>query len=183
MENEIEIEVEISGVTPLLMHRFGVEEGGQPKAKKRTETDKENNVEDTIYRLPDGKLYQPAEGIRQALITAGKAFKKGKSNLSRVMASFVTVEPEAIVHSKQKWTTDRRPVVIPSTKGRVIRNRARLDEWKLQFTLRILDGGEVKPDTLHEVLSHAGKYIGIGDYRPEKRGMFGRFSVTRFKES
>jgi len=180
-EKEIEIEVEITGVKPLLMHRFEGDAPETPKAKKKSETQKENKVEDTLYTDDDGKLYQPAEHIRQSMINAGKAFKKGKSNQSKIVASFVEIEPEAIPHVNQTWTTDRRAVVIPSTRGRVMRNRGRLDEWKLEFIIKILDTDEIAPDGIQDILEHAGKYNGIGDYRPEKKGMFGRFNVTKFK--
>lgn len=173
-------EVEISGVTPLLQNKFA---GGEPdtSTKKKTATTKENNVEDTLYQLPDGTTYQPSESIRQALIEAGKAFKKGKSNLSKTFASFAMVSPEAI-ELKDKWTTDRRAVVIPSTKGRVMRNRARFDKWNLKFEVTILDSDEIDNKTLHDALDYAGHYIGIGDYRPQKKGMYGRFIVSSIKE-
>ena len=34
----------------------------------------------------------------------------------------------------------------------------------------------------HELLTEAGETIGIGDFRPEKRGPFGTFRVTKFAE-
>lgn len=172
--------VEIKGVTPLLQNRFA---GGEPdtSTKKKTETTKENNVEDTLYSL-NGKTYHPAEAVRQALIEAGKAFKKGRANLSKTFASFCMVSPEAIP-LKEKWTTDRRAVVIPATKGRVMRNRARYDNWTLVFQITILDSDEISEKTLHDALDYAGHYIGIGDYRPQKKGMYGRFIVSSIKEA
>jgi len=173
-------DVEIKGVSALLQNRFA---GGEPDTatKKKTATTKENDVENALYILPTGETYQPSESIRQCLIEAGKAFKKGKSNLSKTFASFCMVSPEAIV-LKDKWKTDRRAVVIPSTKGRVMRNRPRFDEWKLNFQINILDDDEINEKTLKDALDYAGHYIGIGDYRPQKKGMYGRFIVSSIKE-
>lgn len=171
--------IELNGASPLLQNRFtGADEIGTKTTKRKVETTKENKVEDTIYMTSDGKIYQPSDSIKQALIEAGKAFKKGKSNLSKTFASFVLVEPEAIIHSNQKWMTDRRAVVIPSTRGRVMRNRARIEKWKLKFEITILDDSEIDEKTLHDALDYAGHYIGIGDYRPQKKGMFGRFITS-----
>ena len=181
MTKEKKYKVVIKGVTPLLQNRFAGEET-VGTTKKRSTTSKENDVEDTLYKFPKGKVYQPAECIRQALIEAGKAFKKGKSNLSKTFASFITITPEAIEHKNQKWTTDRRAVVIPSTKGRVMRNRAKFDEWSLEFEIIVLDSDEISESVLHDALEHAGHYIGIGDYRPQKKGMYGRFIITSIKE-
>jgi len=171
--------VEIKGITPLLQNRFA---GGEPdtSTKKKTATTKENMVEDTLYEV-NGKTYHPAEAIRQALIESGKAFKKGKSNLSKTFASFCMVSPDAIP-LKEKWITDRRAVVIPSTKGRVMRNRAKYETWTLKFQITILDDDEISEKVLHDALDYAGHYIGIGDYRPQKKGMYGRFIVSLIKE-
>ena len=104
--------VQIKGVTSLLQNRFAGEET-IGKTKPKSATTKENDVEDTMYRLDgNGKIYQPSECIKQALIEAGKSFKQGKSNKSKAFASFVIITPEAIVHENQKWTTDRRAFVF-----------------------------------------------------------------------
>jgi len=174
-------EVKIEGVTPLLQNRFA---GGEAdtSVKKKASTTKENDVEDTLYKTPEGEIYQPSECIRQSIIEAGKAFKKGKSNLSKTFGAFVMISPEAIIHENQKWKVDRRAVVIPSTKGKVMRNRARFDKWSLKFEVTILDKDEVNKKTIHDAIEYAGHYIGIGDYRPQKKGMYGRFIVTSIKE-
>jgi len=179
---EKKYEIKIKGITPLLQNRFAGEET-IGTTKKRTATTKENDVNDTLYKLPNGTIYQPSESIKQALIEAGKAFKKGKSNKSKTFASFIQFEAEAIPHLKQKWETDRRAVVIPSTKGRVMRNRAKFPEWELKFKVLVLDADEIDEALLHDALEYAGNYIGIGDYRPQKKGMYGRFIVSEIKEA
>jgi len=174
----------IKGVTPLLQNRFtGADEVESKPTKRRSTTAQENKVEATVYQLPDGTIYQPSESIKQGIIEAGKAFKKGKSNLSKTFASFIMVTPEAIELNPQEYITDRRAVVIPSTKGRVMRNRAKFDKWKLEFEVTILDDSEIDQKTLHDALDYTGHYIGIGDYRPQKKGMYGRFIVEEIKES
>lgn len=178
---EKKYEVTITGSTPLLHHRFI---GGDVKetTKKKAETSKENKVEDTLYQLPDGTIYQPADCIKQAVIEAGKAFKRGRSNMTKQFASFIMIAPEAIPHNNQEWETDRRPVVIPSTRGRVMRNRAKFEKWSLTFEVTVLDDNELDEKTLHDALEYAGHFIGIGDYRPQKKGMYGRFIVSSIQE-
>ncbi|HJX50122.1 MAG TPA: hypothetical protein VJ438_01535 [Candidatus Nanoarchaeia archaeon] len=174
-------QVQIKGTTALLQNRFSNAES-ITESKKKASTTKENNVENTLYVMPDKKVYQPAECIKQSMIEAGKSFKKGRGNVSKTFASFILVTPEAIIHEKQKWIVDRRAVVIPSTKGRVMRNRARFNEWSLSFEIEVLDDDEINAKLLNDVLSQAGHYVGIGDYRPQKKGIYGRFIITSFKE-
>lgn len=58
-----------------------------------------------------------------------------------------------------------------------IRVRPRFDRWKLTGTLRVWDD-QLTKDTLTEILSVAGNFKGLGDWRPSSRtpGPFGRFT-------
>ena len=76
---------------------------------------------------------------------------------------------------------DARPVTIPATKGRVMRYRPRFNEWGAKFNVLVNDD-ILDVDTVHQLLNEAGLTIGIGDFRPEKRGPFGTFRVTKFEE-
>jgi hypothetical protein len=38
-------------------------------------------------------------------------------------------------------------------------------------------------DDAHMLLNEAGQTVGIGDFRPEKRGPFGTFLVISFQET
>ena len=53
-------------------------------------------------------------------------------------------------------------------------------EWGLKFT--VLAEDEINGATIKEALELAGKYSGLGDWRPEKKGKFGKFQVVSFKE-
>ena len=75
---------------------------------------------------------------------------------------------------------DVRPVVIKSTKGRIPRRRPIFKNWSLKFTIEY-DEDEISAETIKEILDYAGRRVGIGDFRPENGGPFGRFMVTKFK--
>ena len=72
-------------------------------------------------------------------------------------------------------------VTIPATKGRIMRYRPRFNEWGARFDL-LLDDNALDAEMAHQLLNEAGQSIGIGDFRPEKRGPFGTFRVVRFEE-
>lgn len=56
------------------------------------------------------------------------------------------------------------------------------DGWTGDGYVYIMDPVLVdKPDKIEEYLGHAGKFIGIGTFRPRNNGYFGRFIVTSFK--
>jgi hypothetical protein len=79
------------------------------------------------------------------------------------------------------FEVDARPVTIPATKGRVMRYRPRFNCWGLKFSL-VINEAMLALDDAQMLLNEAGVSVGIGDFRPEKRGPFGTFLVTSFKE-
>lgn len=80
------------------------------------------------------------------------------------------------------FEVDSRPVVIPSTKGRIMRHRPKIEKWQAEIPLEI-DTGVLPVATIHQLLEEGGRRIGIGDYRPEKTGPYGRFAVVSWNES
>ena len=177
-------EAEVKGISPYLMHKFGLEES-QLKTKPNVGSpDYATQAEDALYRLPDGTIYVPATQIHGALIEAGKQMKvvgKGKATYSKLFGSFIMLAPDALVMTNQNWEVDTRAVVVPATKGRIARHRPKFVDWGLKFELHILDD-EIHESVVKEGLERAGNYAGIGDFRPQKKGPFGRFQVTSFKE-
>lgn len=61
-----------------------------------------------------------------------------------------------------------------------IRVRPRFDAWSLSGTLTVLDE-TITTEILQLILTHAGAYAGLGDWRPsspKKPGPFGRFTAA-----
>lgn len=177
------IEVEVTGISPLLQHRYPMECSEEPKAKAKNKQQNEDNVEQSLYRMPNGTIYQPSIHFIAAMQRAGSKYQvpgQGKTTYKNIVGSgAVLVTPDAIVHRIQDWEIDARPVVIKSTKGRIVRKRPVFKSWALRFSIEY-DEDEISPATIKELLEYAGRRVGIGDFRPEKGGPFGRFMVTMF---
>ena len=182
------VQVEIKSLSGLLMHRFGeaeqakVAEGGGtitvPDAREKA-------AESAAYRLVSngkaGNLYVPAENLRRSLVSAATYEKaKGRGSLAKFAAAAIFVSPDVLDLGTSKYEIDSRPVVIPATKGRVIRHRPMLPKWALEFTVEY-DETLLNEAQLRRIVDHAGSKVGLLDYRPEKRGPFGRFMVTEWK--
>jgi hypothetical protein len=84
---------------------------------------------------------------------------------------------------KDKRFIDRRSVVISGR--RVMRTRPRFDNCRLDFTVRIYEGGPGS-DVILQALDHASVSIGIGSGRPgSPKGTaapgIGKFSIEKFE--
>lgn len=173
------IEVEITGVAPLLQHRFATEEHGVNKSTAKTKVyDPKVEAEKCLYKNKDGIVFQPSEHIYQSMVRAAVDFKfSGKKSYKDVITSGIVVEPEEIpLITTEPYEIDARGVVIQ--RARVIRWRPKFNQWKLRFKITILDSDNIAVPVIKEILEKAGTSKGIGDYRPR----YGRFMVSSFKE-
>lgn len=171
------INVEITGIAPLLQHRFAEEEHGANKSRKKTKVyDPKIEAEKALYRDVEGKIYEPSEHLYQAMVRASVDFKfEGKKSFKDVISSGILVQPDQIPLGSDGYEIDTRAAVIQ--RSRIIRWRPRFNKWKLNFQINILDDENIPVHVVKEILDRAGER-GIGDYRPR----FGRFMVTAFKE-
>lgn len=176
------VDVTIKGVTPLLQNRHPDIGEFDSKVKITNPTvDKKNEVLKKLYVI-DGKIYQPSDHIWRSISNAGKDLRvkgKGKSTYSKMLASMVQVIPDAIPHKNTDFDVFSKLVINPSNKVRIPSHRPRFKDWELDFQL-IVDE-EIPVEVLKEALERAGRYVGIGDWRPDKKGIFGKFMVTKFQ--
>lgn len=176
--------VTIQGTSPLLMNRPSSLIGDISKERTQKDISPEVQAKDKLYEI-DGKLYQPETHIKGCLVEAGKDQKvvgKGKSTYSKIIGYAVEINPFEIIHKKQKWTVFSVLAVNPSTRGRNLLHRPMLKEWELDFEISF-DEEQVSAQILKEILDRAGKFVGIGDWRPSKKGRFGKFQTISWKEA
>lgn len=130
------------------------------------------------------EYYIPADHFRISMIEAGKMVK-GKvggstKSMSNVVAAMFNVTPFRIV--LPKWDEiDKRSAVNRNIKGRVIVIRPRWNTWKAEFTLSV-DEDSITIETIEKIIEYSGKYIGIGSYRPQCKGPFGRYRIVSFNQ-
>ena len=91
------------------------------------------------------------------------------------------VSPERVSLQQSSYVIDSRPIVVPATKGRVMRHRPRLDSWKLKFQIEF-DDTLVTEKQVRQIVDDSGRLVGLLDFRPEKRGPYGRFVVTHWRK-
>jgi hypothetical protein len=184
------IEFWMEGVTPILLHR-ATEEALSGETRKITVQEREDPrtiAGKAVYRLDGDQLALPGAAFSRMMREAGGSHKaKGsrKSLKYLIPAAVLVLDDLCPFYLKDRITpivdfeVDSRPVTIPATKGRVIRHRARLNEWAIRGTLRLNDQLMSEP-IVRQILVEGGEQIGLGDYRPEKGGPFGTSSLVRW---
>jgi len=182
------VQFTLKGTLPLLMHNVA----SMMTSDEGRILPPEEAAEKAAYRLPDGSLCFPAAGVRNAMLKAmmgAKAIeektRQKKSATALLSAAvlladdwfpFVDVDNNAL----RDYRIDIRSVMIRG-RGRIPRARPRLEPpWYLVgcFMFRSDTVAEV---LVHQALELAGRTVGIGDFRLEKKGPFGAFEVATLK--
>lgn len=182
----LKIDVGIQGITPgLLMASKRIMDA--EKLKKGVRRTPEEDAELHCHWITVGKkkvLAIPWVNIYNSVCAAGTSFTYGKKSMATLLAATLTSEVDMI-----SLGTDQYEVfsvwgkIPPRTGGMVKISRPRISEWKASFVL-VVDPemySEAALKELEKVLNHAGKMIGIGPWRPQLKGPYGRFFVTQFK--
>lgn len=186
--------VTIEGTSPILFHRWSNEAVAEKaKAAKGSKEKRTDNVESYVYRLDDGSIGIPGLYLVGSLIDPRNGAAKyrqdprspRKSALDLFRAAVVTLTDLApILHDvgdgyepTSNWDyLDARRVVVQ--RNAVTRERPAFRAgWRAEFDLACQTPEYIAPHLLLDVLTHAGRLVGIGDFRPT----FGRFSIVRWE--
>ncbi len=170
--------VKIKGKKPLLLHApAGL--GDKPKLRRGEHLDPEVEAESYLYKDSKGNICIPAVNLKACIREAGRNYRVSgrRATFAAMIRAGLDIKPSPnvpLIHSG--WQVDVRPVVVQ--RNRILRARPRFDEWSLEFEIINRDPTVIHKDTLKKILEDAGKYYGLGDFRPE----FGLFEVEEFKD-
>lgn len=184
------LSITITGKTPLLCNRFTDEAQQSATAGTRSALtgDKgspREQAEPKLYLGQDGKYIIPQPNLFRCIIDAGKFFKNGKSKVTTIKSSLIPScvdmpEVEYVIKHRDPWEVDTRAVRIPSTGGRILCHRPCFNDWSLSFDV-LLDDSIISEKLFRDIVDKAGSAIGLGDFRPDCKGPFGKFVVTKWK--
>ncbi len=171
------IQCTIKGQSALLMHAYSMQQ-----IEALDKKPPEEQAEYAAYRDPDTKvLYIPGLAIQRSFVGSATYSKgKGRGSLQKPVAACVSIFPERCSLNVKDYIIDSRAVVMPTTKGRVVRYRPRLDNWQVSFEIEY-DENLLTESQLRRVVDDAGTRVGLLDFRPEHKGPFGRFMVIDWK--
>ena len=189
--------IKLTGNGPILMHSDRLANPLDPIKKKmatisgkRKKTDEDHEQmariewEAGMYHDADLGPYIPGRMIKSGLIAGAKKTKDGPKVKSGVlvMTDKSPLEYKGPRDIEKMWAAgsfaDIRSVVVQ--RARLMRCRPIFSDWSATFELMFDDTVVDRADILR-FAETCGQMIGIGDYRPENGGDFGRFCVEEVK--
>jgi hypothetical protein len=161
------IAITIVGTTPLLCGRPVPDDPGPDPGDPRVQ------AAARLYLGAGGEPVIP--GLNLFRCFAGAVRLQGRCPVELVNALGLA-ERELPIRSERPWAVDSRMVCHPGTGLRSICHRPRFDAWQLDGTL-LIDRDLWSPVQVRGLITDAGLRVGLGDFRPERGGPFGRFTV------
>ena len=189
------MKVTINGLTPLLMNRDSIMFDGSVEPRN-TKTETYPEYEERIWRdkahtNKEGVVIFPAVWLRKALIASQglnanpikppNARRASATLKQNFVSGIMIMDNYPIIGAKGKPITveDLVPYkcMVSPQKGKVLCIRPQiLLPWSVNVLLEISDSVISEKNVL-ECLKWAGRYNGVGDWRPQKGGMFGGFEI------
>lgn len=188
------IRVALRGTSPLLMNRMTDEQllALHTRDRKKFTAPREPRevAASRLYGTHDGKPYLPTENLMACLISAGMYIKlDGKRQMSTkqstLLPGFLTIDDPYLPlldgdGKAAAWEVDMRQGRNPNGGEAVCIIRPRFDRWAITASISI-DADSISEDVIRELVDIAGGRIGLCDFRPQRRGIFGKFKVTHWE--
>ena len=180
--------VTLKSISPYSQSRYYA--GDVPKNDKESSADYEERT--WMYRchvMPDGRVFIPPMSFKNCLSEVAKYLAmqipgKGKSTYTKHFEAGVLVTEPVVLDIKHDEVRGESFFVPASGKRgdgkRVMKKFPVIPEWSAEVTFYILDE-TITEEVFRHHLEQAGKFIGIGRFRPRNNGFYGRFEIAKLK--
>jgi len=182
----VKVSVEITGIPPGIMFQGkGIMEldatNGKP-GKPRPPEEEAKLRAHWVTVKGKKQMALPWVMLYRSICKAGGSFKdKGKRTFQSVLAPTLACETDLIPLGTSDFETYTDWVRIPPIKGPMVKiGRPVLREWKCTIPI-LADCDTYNPQVLEKIIAEAGKNVGVGAWRPQLKGPWGRFAVSDFK--
>lgn len=181
--------VPIRGTAPLIVHKWDDKakrqmlDAQQGRKKHKEIRDPNADFEASLYRTDDGYGF-PTIGFKAAIVSGARFYGKSVTMTALRQFLFMSGVPSA----------DRSQILTPITgepkmredmvrvgMGTDLRFRAEFLDWSALLTITYVRTSLSKSSVL-SLIDAAGMGVGIGEWRPEKRGQNGTFELDPTRE-
>jgi hypothetical protein len=159
-----------------------------PKLEKESSADYEKRTwMHRLHATPEGNVFIPPQAFKGCLDSVAKYLGtqipgKGKATYTKNFEAGVMVPEGPVLPIKKEdvqgvWLFLPANGMVNSGK-RVWKCMPMIPHWEVEIAYHILDDTVTK-EVFEYHLEQAGRFIGIGFFRPHRRGYWGRFRTTK----
>lgn len=177
--------VPIVGTAPLLVHKFSEKakrqmlDNMQGRKTPKVAKDPKAEYEAAFYHTKDGGYGFPAIAFKAATVSASRFYGKSVTMTSLRQCVFVNGEPSE--DGQQMVRIDGEPsmredVVRVGMGGTDLRYRPQFLEWSTSLEVTYVTS-MLTQGSLLSLIDAGGLGVGVGEWRPEKKGDFGCYRI------
>lgn len=191
--------VPIIGDSPLIMHAFSAKakrqmlDAMQGRRAPKQAKDPEAEYESAFYRLKAkrgrvaaskarAKYGLPADAFKQATVGAARFY--GKAVTMTALKQFIFIHGEAGDDGRALvpiiGEPEMREDVVRVGQGTDLRYRPEFWPWEATLTVTYFSQA-ITHDSVISLIGAGGVAVGVGEWRPEKNGTFGRYRINMDK--
>lgn len=188
------IQINIEGISPLIMNNFSEKSGKQLKeiaeaekglkqgGKKKNISNPEEDYQNSLYLFSDGKTVgMPAVAFKAAMVTAAYRTYGRPQTVARSAFHVLADDPATGLVKINGQHRMREDMVRVGTINKVAspRYRAEFPSWSATLNIQFLSD-VISEEEIVGLANAAGFTCGVGEWRPEKcnSGSFGLFRVA-----
>lgn len=183
------LRIPIVGETPLIVHKFSEKakrqmlDAMQGRKKVKEPRDPQADYESSMYRTKDGYGF-PAVGFKACTVSAARFYGKDvtMTQLRQLLYFRGTIfetggSPLVEIVGEPHMRED----VVRIGQGTDLRYRAEFSEWSAHLEVSYVTSSLARESVL-SLIDAGGTGVGVGEWRPEKSGDFGRFRIDADQE-
>jgi len=138
-----------------------------------------------MHMNKDGYVYIPPMAAKNGLVSAAKFLnrkipgERNKTFTKRFESGILCMEPLVLPIKRDAVLSEELFVPSDGVRGsgkRVVKVFSVIPDWGGDFVISVIDE-KISEEVFAEHCEAWGKFIGIGRFRPEKNGFYGRFAV------
>lgn len=178
------VQVLLIGDSPLIVHAWSPKAkemmlAKQMKAAKQAKQakDPERDFLESLYPQIDGQHTFPAVGFKSAMVSACRFVENLKMTAARgafhILGEYVKIDGAP---------TRREDMVRVGMGTADIRYRGEFKQWRALVEISHNESA-ISAAQIINLLNVAGFGVGVGEWRPERNGSYGRFHVATEKET
>lgn len=173
--------ITIEGMSPLSQSAHH----DSPKIGQETENDRERRTwRNRMHVTKDGYVFVPPMAAKNGLVSASKflglKLSGNKTYTKHFESGILCMDPMVLDVKASEVACEELFVPSDGIRGsgkRVTKLFSVIPEWGGDFVVSVIDEA-ITEKVFAQHVEAWGKFIGVGRFRPEKNGYYGRFSVT-----
>lgn len=183
------IKVPLIGTAPLIVHRWDEKakrqmlDAQQGRKSPKQIRDPQADYEASLYRTDDGYGF-PVLGFKSATVSAARFFGKAVRMTELRQFIFMQGVPSAdrsLILTPIFGEPKMREDMVRVGMGTDLRYRAEFHEWRAVLTVTYVRTS-LNRDSVLSLIDAAGMGVGVGEWRPEKKGQNGTWQIDTSAE-